>query len=277
MLPRTAPRIVETVVRLVNESQSSGRFQGRRVVVIGSGWPVDGYDDIGRTAAAAFGREGAEVAIVQPTPELAEAAAAEVGAAGPFVHDPRRPNELESLAEEVGRDWTGVDVLVTHYVATASGGIEQTTLEQWEEILRVNLTCVFAATRAFLPLLRRGLDPAIVHVGSLDGRLGNPNILSYSAAKGGVHALVHALAGALAEDGIRVNAVERGASTALHGDERMTEQLNAATPLARLADPEEYAAAILFLASAAASYVTGVVLPVDGGRTAVTPGTRRYT
>jgi NAD(P)-dependent dehydrogenase (short-subunit alcohol dehydrogenase family) len=256
---------------------SSRRFDGRRVVVIGSGWAIEGYDDIGRASALAFGQEGAEVAIVQLTREMADTAVDEIRAAGgtayPFAHDPRNPADLEPLAEQIGRRWTGVDVLVTHHFATYVSGIQETTLEQWEETLRVNLTGVFAATKAFMPLLRQGTDAAVVHVGSLDGRLGNPNIPSYSASKGGVHVLVHTLAGELAQYGIRVNAIERAASTALPLDPRVIGELNAQTPLARAADPAEYAAAIAFLASSAASYITGVVLPVDGGRTAVTPGT----
>jgi len=84
---------------------------------------------------------------------------------------------------------------------------------------------------------------------------------------------VHALAADLARHGIRVNAIERAASTALPVDARIAASVSAATPLARIAEPAEYAAAIVFLASNAASYITGVTLPVDGGRTAVTPGT----
>jgi len=252
-------------------------FAGRRVVVIGSGWPIEGLDDIGRASALTLAREGAEVAIAQPTSGLAEACAAEIrashGAAEAFTYDPRDPVTLETLAAEIERAWSAVDVLVTHHVAAHAGGLEETTLEQWEETLRVNLTGVFAATKAFLPLLRRGRDAAVVHVGSVDGRLGNPNVLSYSASKGGVHALVHALAADLARHGIRVNAIERAASTALPVDARIAASVSAATPLARIAEPAEYAAAIVFLASNAASYITGVTLPVDGGRTAVTPGT----
>ncbi len=163
--------------------------------------------------------------------------------ANPFAYDPRDPTTVAALADEIGREWPAVDVLVTRQLPTCAGGIEDITLEQWEQTLRVNLT-VFVATQAFLPLLQRGRDPAVVHVGSVDGRLGNPNILSYSAAKGGVHALVHALAGDLARYGIRVNAIERAASTALAVDANLAASVTAATPMGRLADAEEYAAAI---------------------------------
>jgi NAD(P)-dependent dehydrogenase (short-subunit alcohol dehydrogenase family) len=252
-------------------------FEGRRVVVIGSGGPVDAPDDIGAATAIAFAREGAEVALAQPSRALAEGVAAEIegfgGTCKPLLYDPSDPASIDSLAALIGREWPGLEALVTHHLATDVGGIEDITLEQWERTIRVNLTGVFAATKAFLPLLRTGRDPSIVHVSSVDGRLGNPNILSYSAAKGGVHALVHTLAGELARYGIRVNAIERAASNALPVHPRITTSLMAATPLARIAAPAEYAAAIVFLASTAASYITGVTLPVDGGRTAVTPGT----
>lgn len=245
--------------------------------MITSGWPLTAPDDIGSATALAFAGEGAEVALAAPTPGLAETGCEEIRRTGAIaralVHDPREPATLDQLAASVAHEWPTIDVLVTHHVATHPGGIEQTTLAQWDEALRINLTGVFAATRAFLPLLRGGREPAIVHVGSIDGRLGNPNILGYSAAKGGVHVLVHVLAAELAAAGIRVNAIERAASTALPVPAAVSASVTAATPLARLADPLEYVAAILFLASNAASYITGVTLPVDGGRTAVTPGT----
>ncbi len=253
------------------------RFDGRRVVVIGSGWPLGAHDDVGRAAAIEFGREGAQVAFAQPTAALAAAAVVDVQpalpTAKPYTYDPRDPATISALADEIANEWPAVDVLVTHYLATHVGGIEDTSLEQWEETLRINLTGAFVASKAFLPLLRRGDDASIVHVSSIDGRLGNPNILSYSASKGGVHALVHVLAGELARYGIRVNAIERAASSALGVDARVTASVTAATPLGRVADPHEYAAAIAFLASSDASYITGVTLPVDGGRSALTPGT----
>lgn len=133
---------------------------------------------------------------------------------------------------------------------------------------------VFAA-RAFLPLLKRSPAPAIVHCGSIDGTLGNPQVPSYSAAKGAIVSLTHVMADEFAQYGIRVNCVARAMTVdpdrTVHP---MYERLVEETPLGRPSFMEEVVAAIEFLASPAASYITGVVLPVDGGRTAITPGTR---
>lgn len=255
---------------------TNNRFAGRRVVVIGSGFGIEGYDDIGRASAAAFAAEGAEVAVVQVTKEYADEAVREITDAGGhahgFVNDPRDPQRIVVVAEEIATIWPSVDVLVTHHFATTIANVEQTTLEQFEEALRVNLTGTFMATKAFLPMLRSSDQASIVHAGSIDGTLGNPNIPAYSASKGGVHALVHCLAGDLSSDGIRVNGIARAGSTALPLPQKVFDELDRATPLHAAADPTEYAAAVLFLASREASYVNGVILPVDGGRTALTPG-----
>lgn len=255
---------------------SPDTFAGKRVVVVGSGYALTGPDDIGIASAVAFAEHGADVAIVQCRQDESDQCAEQIRAHGrtaiALANDPRDPNEVFTVAERIQETWSSIDVLVTSHFGTYVAGVEDLTLEQWQETLTVNLTGVFAATKAFLPLLRGGTDPAIVHVGSIDGILGNPNIPAYTASKGGVTTLTHVLAGELGPD-IRVNAIGRASSTAMPLPAAVIAPLNAVTPLGRPGDPREYAAAVLFLASPAASYVTGVTLPVDGGRTGITPGT----
>lgn len=180
---------------------------------------------------------------------------------------------MVAVTEQIGEIWDSLDVLVTHYLDIHVQGIEATTLEQWDETLRVNLTSVFLVTKGLVPLLRKSDRAAIVNIGSLDGTFANPNLLAYTASKGGVNSLTHALAGELASSGIRVNCAAQTASTLMPLNKEAFDTINRATPLGRAGTPDEYAAVALFLASREASYLTGVILPVDGGRSAVTAGT----
>lgn len=256
---------------------ANGRFEGKRVLVMGSGIAVDGYDDIGRASALAFARDGAHVVTVQANKEAAAESAAEIrdagGTAHPYVVDPREALDLEDLKTEVASRWDALDVLVTSHFGVHFGSSFDTDVSTFEQILRVNVTAPFLATIAFTPLLAKGTDPAVVHVSSIDGTYGNPNVPAYSASKGATNALIHVLAAELSSRGIRVNGIARAASTAMPIPEIAFASLADATPLVRAADPAEYAKSVLFLASPDASYITGAILPVDGGRTAVTPGT----
>jgi NAD(P)-dependent dehydrogenase (short-subunit alcohol dehydrogenase family) len=180
----------------------------------------------------------------------------------------------------VARRSNAVHALVNCQMHAEMANVDDLTLEVWERSLRINLTAPLFATKAFLPLLRAAGDAAVVHLGSVDGSMGNPRLVAYSAAKGGLVPLTHVMAHQLGADGIRVNCVARALVAAPPPDPPLpphvvayTAGIEAQTPLQRSATLAEIGSVVAFLCSPAAGYVTGTVLRVDGGRCTITPGT----
>jgi NAD(P)-dependent dehydrogenase (short-subunit alcohol dehydrogenase family) len=178
-----------------------------------------------------------------------------------------------SLDRVVRRSGPKVDVLVNCHFALDWSSIESSDLGGWERSIRINLLGPVICTRAFLPLLRAAGSSSVVHLGSIDGTLGNPAVPAYSVAKGGLVPLTHVMAHEFAAYGIRVNCVARAAVAGHPPKPPGSDAALSATPLGRAAEAREVAAAVAFLASEDASYVTGTILTVDGGRSGLTPGT----
>ncbi len=173
---------------------------------------------------------------------------------------------VQAMMERVRIDWGGLDILVNNAGILRDRTIAKMTLEEWQAVINVNLSGVFHCSKYGLEVMRDG--GAIVCVGSLSAKLGAHGQSNYAAAKAGVQALVRVLARECAKRGIRVNAVAPGAiDTAMMASvaEGARQQLNRAIALGRMGQPKEVAAAVLFLCSHLASYVTGHVLEVDGG------------
>lgn len=222
------------------------RLGGRTGVVVGVGNPL------GRACAERLEADGASVmGIDESTCDISAEA---------------------SVAQFVERCGPRVHVLVNCHFEVEWTTVEASDFEVWERSVRINLLGPLVCTKLFLPSLRAAGSASVVHLGSIDGALGNPRVPAYSAAKGGLVPLTHVMAHEFAPYGIRVNCVAR-AAVAGHPARAVPEALLRATPLGRVAEPAEVAAAVAFLASADSAYVTGSVLTVDGGRSGVTPGT----
>jgi 3-oxoacyl-[acyl-carrier protein] reductase len=235
---------------------------------------------IGRSIALALADAGAAVVPVARTVSALEEVAAEVEGAGgralPVEMDVTVPESVERGFAAAEDAFGRIDVVVNNAGVPYHGPSEEMSFEDWNHTLAVNLSSAFLVCRAAAPHLFAAGGGSIVNIGSIDSLAGMHSMAAYCAAKAGVLGLTKALAAEWATRGVRVNCVCPGA-VATEMTERVRQSpdsgfyrhLMGHTPLGRFAEPEEMVGAVVFLASSAASYVTGAVLSVDGGFSAV--------
>jgi len=232
-----------------------------------------GARGIGRAIARALAAAGASVVVndLQAPPDV-EALLAELAAHGGtprFVAaNVSRYEDVERMRDEVVAAYGGLDILVNNAGITRDAFFTKMTLEQWHAVIDVNLHGVFYCCKAFVDaMIGRGWG-RIVNISSLVGQTGNLGQANYAAAKAAVIGLTQTLARELIRYGITVNAVAPGfIDTAMVAaiPDKVKDKILAGIPAGRLGQPEEIAAAVAFLASPAADYITGQVLAVNGG------------
>lgn len=251
-------------------------MQRQRVIVTGA------TSGIGAACASWFGARGARLLLTGRDLERGEAVAGEVrrnGGEARFVAgDVRDGAFCESLVEAAGEYWGGLDVLVNSAGVLYRADAVHTSDAQWEATLATNVSAVFYLSRAALRLMRLQGNGAIVNVASDWGLVGGEQAVAYCASKGAVVLMTKAMALDHARDGIRINAVCPGDTDTPMIDRELGQlglpaasgkaDYAQAIPMGRLGSVEEVAAAIGFLASDQAGFMTGVALPVDGGHTA---------
>jgi dihydroanticapsin dehydrogenase len=251
----------------------TGLLAGRRVVLTGCA------ANIGAATAARFSAEGARLLLVDVDPSVEETAAA-IRAGGAeataVVADVSSEEAVAGIAAAATDRLGGADVLVNNAAIQRVGTIDDFGAADWDATFAVNVRSCFLTARAFVPQLRAAGGGVIVNTSSQVGLHGAPGASAYSASKGAVIAFTKALALELAGDGIRVNAICPGwvdtsfngpAIAMLGGTDAHADLVRASIPLGRQARPDEIAWGTLFLASEASSYMTGQVLPIDGGVT----------
>jgi 3-oxoacyl-[acyl-carrier protein] reductase len=219
---------------------------------------------IGKAIASELARAGASVVVgYRSGPEEAAALANEIG--GRAVQaDVANAEEAKRLVDEVGE----LDILVNNAGLTRDTLIARMSDEDWRTVIETNLGGVFNTCRAAVRGMMRRRSGSIVNVSSIVGLRGNPGQTNYSASKAGIIGFTKSLARELGSRGVRANVVAPGyVSTRLTDAiaDELQQQMLAATPLGRFGDPEDVAAAVRFLCSDEASFITGEVLLVDGG------------
>jgi NAD(P)-dependent dehydrogenase (short-subunit alcohol dehydrogenase family) len=244
-----------------------------------------GGSGIGRAVAERLAAEGAAVAVVDANGPAAEATAAAVAAAGGRAAavraDVTRAGEVRAAVAAAVEAFGGLDVLVNAAgVLGPPGRVVDSSEEDWDRLFAVNVKGPFLCAKYAVPALQRRGGGAIVNIASTAGLAGSPVLGPYSASKGAVVLMTRSMALNHAADRIRVNCVCPGAietpmlaamiasAPTAEGQERLRGEALAKHPLGRFGQADEVARAVLFLVSDEASFVTGVALPVDGGRLA---------
>ncbi len=241
---------------------------GRVCIVTG------GAQGIGEACCRRFAREGAHVVIADVDEARGQLLAAELKAL--FVPcDVGDKVQVDALVAQAVAAHGRIDVLVNNAGIFKAADFLEITEEDFDAVLRVNLKGAFLVAQAVAREMAQAERGSIINMSSVNGTLAIPSIASYNVSKGGINQLTRVMSLALADKGIRVNAVAPGtiatelAAKAVLTSEEAKARIMSRTPLRRLGEPSEIADTVAYLASDAASYITGEIVVVDGGRMAL--------
>jgi NAD(P)-dependent dehydrogenase (short-subunit alcohol dehydrogenase family) len=256
------------------------RLVGKVAAVFGAGSSGPGWGN-GKAAAVLFAREGAAVVAVDLNPDAAEETRRIIGGEGGVAEavtaDVRHPDAVaEAIARATSR-FGRIDILHNNVGVTEMSDLAETSEESWRRVIDVNLTGTFLTCREVIPIMVAQGGGAIVNVSSLASiQVNRYPYLSYMTAKAGLNQFTRGIAVQYAAQGVRANAILPGVmdtpliynqiAGSFADREEMLRQRHAASPMGRMGDAWDVAQAAVFLASAESKYITGVCLPVDGGK-----------
>jgi NAD(P)-dependent dehydrogenase (short-subunit alcohol dehydrogenase family) len=248
------------------------RLQNKVALITGAG------DGIGRGIALRFAAEGAKVGVLdineKKCHETADLIHEKGGQALPLVVDVCQPDQVKWAVETLVNKFGPINVAINNAAVMPAGKVHETSLEDFERAVAVNLRGAFLVDREVVPIMLRQRAGSIIHMSSITGILGLPGIAVYSATKGALAALTRAMSTDYAAEGIRVNSVSPGTidSPMLHNfvaaqrdKERIRREFDEMHPIGRVGTIDEVANVFVFLASDESSFVTGANYTVDGG------------
>jgi len=241
-------------------------FAGKAAIVTGGG------AGIGLAIARMLAQHGADIAVADLNGAAAESAAAELQGLGvrslAFQADVADPARMEGVVAATVEAFGGVHILINNAGITRDNLLLRMSQEQWEAVIRTNLTGTYVATQAVLRPMLRQRAGAIVSIASVIGLTGNAGQANYAASKAGIIGFTKSIAREVASRGIRVNAIAPGyiaTDMTAKLPEETRQAILKAIPLPRMGEPGDVANAVRFLCSEESSYITGVCLRVDGG------------
>jgi NAD(P)-dependent dehydrogenase (short-subunit alcohol dehydrogenase family) len=254
------------------EERLNMEFDGKSIIVTG------GSLGMGRACAERFAKAGAQVLIVSNDKDSVEKAVTEIGGktAG-FVGDVRNSGDMRSAVEQAVAKHGGIDILICCAGIQRYGTVVDTPEDIWDDVLDINLKGVYLAAKYAVPEMKRRGGGAIVVISSIQSYASQANVAAYTASKGGINALVRAMALDHAADNITVNTVcpasidtpmLRWAADLFKGDltqDEMIAQWGKGHPIGRVGKQEEVAELVAFLASDKARFITGADMKIDGG------------
>lgn len=244
------------------------RLTNKTAIITGGG------SGIGQACAKAFHREGANVVLLGRRKQNLEETAQQLGSRVLTVQgDMTQSKDLDRLTQETLSHFSGIDILVNNAGIFKGAPLHEISDADYDEMMNINMRAVFQLTRRVLPQMMKQKGGSIIHISSILGIIAVPQVAAYNISKGALNQFGRSIAVEYGSYGIRSNCICPGLiatdmTADLMKDEALMQEWSKEYPIGRFGKPEDVANACLFLASDESSFVTGTILPVDGGFTA---------